>query len=379
MLAESIALILLIFALIILIAAWFIAQSRRKKEEAQSTYIDGLLAIVEGDRKRAIKLLRQTALSDSSNIQAFILLGDLLREGGTVKRGIDVHRRLLMRTGLHPALKLRILKSLVLDYYELDDYEMVIDLAKQGLDIAKQDVLLLDMLVTSYEKTEQWSKAARASERLDSVTGGDNKKKRALYKLEEGKNLLQLDEIESAREKFKEALKIDENCLYAYIVTGDSFKKEAKWDKAIKWYKDFMLHFPQSAHLVLDRIESVFYEKGEFSKTIEVYTSLLKEHPEHIYLAGALAELYAKMGEHNKATEILEKRYKILNTQQKLSLIHYYYKTDKVEKFARVIEELVKESERKRKFVCKVCGYQSDEILWHCPRCSSWDSFNLEL
>ncbi len=377
MLADNIALICLIFSLIILAAAWYIASMRRKKEEALTSYTEGLLAIVEGDRKKAIKLLRQSALVDPSNIRAFIILGDLLREAGSVKRAVDVHRRLLVRTGMGTGLRLRTIKSLALDYLELADYEAVVDVAKRGLELSKQDPLLLDLLLTSYEALGSWSEAALTAERLESATASDMRRKRALYKLEEAKKELQLGRGHNARMKFREALKIDENCFYSYIAIGDSYRADERWDDAIKWYREFMLHFPQRGYLVYDRIETSFYEKGDFSKTIDVYTAHLKDNPEDLALAGALAELYAKMGEYAQAAEILEKLYDILGTSQKLALLYYYKQTGKDEKVTRVIEELVKRDGRRNKFICKVCEYQTDEILWRCPRCNSWDSFNL--
>ena len=181
MLADSMALILLVFSVIILIAAWYIANSRRRKEEALSSYTDGLIAIVEGDRKKAIKLLRQAVLSDSSNIRAFTILGDTLRESNSVKRAIEVHRRLLVRTELDTTLRLRILKSLALDYFELGDYETVVDIANEGLKLGKRDYLLLDLLVSSYEALGRWSDAVLVAEGLEAIADGDIKKKRALY------------------------------------------------------------------------------------------------------------------------------------------------------------------------------------------------------
>ena len=58
------------------------ARTRRKEARRTPPYIIGLRALVDGDEDTAIRELKNAVRIDSSNVDAYIRLGDLFRARG---------------------------------------------------------------------------------------------------------------------------------------------------------------------------------------------------------------------------------------------------------------------------------------------------------
>ena len=200
----------------------------------------------------------------------------------------------------------------------------------------------------------------------------------AYFQLEEGRKEHHLGKLDSARQRFKNALKIDNDSIYPYIALGDSFAFSEKWTEAIKWYKELIVRFPSKSELIAEKLQKAFYEKGDFSEIIELYIQLLKDDPENTKLAISLSKIYSKMGKYEQAVDVLSKLEEILDKEDKLFLIDFYRKLNKPDQVNRLADTLVKEiSDNIKKYKCEVCGYETENILWRCPRCNNFDTFNL--
>ena len=378
MVAENITLVILIFSLVIILSVWFLAQRRRKRGEATNLFWFGVLDIVEGNRKRAMKYLRDSALEDSENINAFILLGDLLREEGEAAKALKIHRMLTARRGIPREWELRILKSLSLDYYAIGEYNSALQLVESALKLDSENPFFLELSLELHERCGNWKEAGETLERIEKLTGKPEKTKRALFKLEEGLKLESGEDGHRARILYKEAIKIDENCFYAYVAVGDSYAKEKRWDDAIDWFRQVAKNFPEHAYLVLERLEKAFFEKGEFSKVIELYKELLESDKENPDIAFALANLYTKMGNYEEAIEVVNSVLPRERLHASLRLLYYYKQLGATEKINQLIEELYElATNRGKLFVCASCGQKSNEELWRCPQCKEWNTFKL--
>jgi tetratricopeptide (TPR) repeat protein len=98
-----------------MIWAWMKGQHRRTRTP-RDAYTLGLSALIGGDRREALRHLRDAVQGDSDNIDAYLRLGDLLRESGSVDKALAVHRDLTVRPRIPESDRVLILESLTRDY-----------------------------------------------------------------------------------------------------------------------------------------------------------------------------------------------------------------------------------------------------------------------
>ena len=81
------------------IFAYFTRRPKSRKN-TDSLYTDALNAMVRGDSDGAMRLLRDVVRQDTDHLDAYLQLGDILREDGNPQQAIKVHHSLTVRPGL---------------------------------------------------------------------------------------------------------------------------------------------------------------------------------------------------------------------------------------------------------------------------------------
>ncbi len=368
MLSTSLLVIFLIFVVVVIIAgiSMYNWQSRRKK--GSDSFIKGLLAIVENDSESAIKYLKNTAIQDTQNIEAFVILGDILRQRGDVSKAKQIHTSLLARTFIKPQKKSRVYKSLALDSAKENKFEKALEYIEQALSL-HSDRWSQEFMLDVLEHLGRWNDAFQLLAKLD----GD-REILALYKVEYGKSVMDEDP-HKARVIFKEALKYDKNCTPAMLLIGDAYSTEGKMKDAIEWWTKVLERNPDNSFIVIDRLESAYYEMGEFDAARALYGRILKEHPEADIIRLEIAQIFEKMGEIERASKLLEQSPKSSKTIELARARLNCIKGD-AGAARNIIENLIVEFE-KPKLVCSSCGYETEKALWRCPKCGEWKSFGI--
>ncbi len=123
-----------------------------------------------------------------------------------------------------------------------------------------------------------------------------------LYQL--GATELERRGYEEARQHFKRILERHPNSAVApraRFLTGETYYREAEFDKAIKEFETFMSFYPRHeiADLVQYRLAMAFYDQIKpieqdqtvASRALEQFRKLVKEYPESRYATDALAKI----------------------------------------------------------------------------------------
>ena len=122
-------------------------------------YAEGLDMLVMGKRKKAYKNFKLIIEKDSNNIKAYLYLGQVVRDGGNPRKALEIHQPLLYRKDINNYDKVEVYKNLSLDYYELDNIDQSIDLAKKILTIEKFNDWSINHLVKLYKSIDDWANA----------------------------------------------------------------------------------------------------------------------------------------------------------------------------------------------------------------------------
>lgn len=298
----------------------------KKGREVRDTYIEGLRYLVDGEVELAYAALVQTVQADTSNIDAYILLGEILRQQGDSERALKLHRDVLVRSDLTPDFHRIVLKSLALDYMALQQWSAaertLIDLDT----ISKGEIWARLCLMQVYEVQGKWESAFNLGKEMQGESEVTSRRL-ARCKVESAKEHSSREDYHKARLLLKEALKFDSQYSEPYILIGDTYSEEGRIQDAIEWWGSLVEEVPVDAGRVFTRLEEALYELGEFSKMAEIYRKHLETNPENPNAALALAHLLERKGDIREAIDILQ-RYKPHSSDpnrmdRTLALLHY--------------------------------------------------------
>lgn len=302
--------VLLITVGLLLVVLLLIIVGKRHAEAIRNErdpYVEGLRHLVDVEVDLAYACLKEAVEADTSNIDAYILLGDILRRKGSAERALKVHRDVTVRSDLTPVLRRIALKSLALDYFSLSDWgsaeETLLDLDRIWKTSSWARLRLMDV----YEARGSWDDAFTLGRSLldeDQVTV----ERLARCRIEEAQSLATVGEGHKARIALKEALKQDPTASEAYMLIGDTYAAEKRTADAVDWWEKLVSSVPVDAGPALARLEDALYELGEFNRMAEIYHRYLESNPGNPDAALALAHFHERRGEVQEAMDIL-KRY----------------------------------------------------------------------
>ena len=178
--------IIIVVILITAIGFWIFFNYKPKiQKKTDSLYTDALNAMLKTDKRRAISLLRDVVKQDSNHIDAYLQLGNILRDEEP-QRALKIHQMLTVRPNLSKTTKVDIYKSLAMDYEVIGDLIKARKEAEQILIIDKQNEWGITFLLNIGEKIEDWDYAADKAKQLQKIIGvsdTNNLSKYIVYKL----------------------------------------------------------------------------------------------------------------------------------------------------------------------------------------------------
>ena len=147
--------------------------------------------LVRGDSENAIRLLRDVVKQDTNHLDAYLQLGDILRQEGNSQNAIKIHQSLTVRPGLDEKLQIQIHQSLAKDYLSLNETYLAKKEAEMILDIDKKESWATEFLLDLAEKNHNWGQAAQLIKTLEKNNSSDINRF-ARFKVYEGMENLKL-------------------------------------------------------------------------------------------------------------------------------------------------------------------------------------------
>lgn len=298
--------IILLFSTILALAFYSVYTRKKGSSDEDNPYVIALKFMAEGENRLAVEKFKEAVRYNSSNIDAYLKLGTILRNEGLYKNAIRIHQDLTLRGDLKPGDMVNVKKNLILDYWYLKDYVRAEIYLNQLLEEKSQIDWVTPYLVKILEKKEEWQQAIDVLNKSSLVKEQKGKFKIAALKVKLGQKLAENNEEKEARVIFKEAIKTDHECSLGYLQLGDSYLREGRTDDAIKSWTDLCKKVKDKAHLAFDRLEKAWFEKGHFSKIEDLYTSMLQDDEDNLPALIALSEIYRKKGEYDQSLILLQ-------------------------------------------------------------------------
>ena len=353
-----ITLILLIIAATVVIVYVLNYKPRKHRSNIKELYSEGLDMIINGNRRGAYKNFKSIIEKDTSNINAYLRLGQVVREGGNPDQALKIHRGLNLRKGLTHYEQVELYKNLSLDYYSRGNLENAVEQSRNILKIEKSSEWALTHLVKYFREMNDWSEAGKYLEILQKVTQKPDIRKLALSKIQEGRIFAENNDFVKARSIYEEALNIDNDASAAYYFIGKSYSQESEGSyqnavkadesyigsehspiyrtnldeakkllgKAIPMWIRYCESRPQQSWMVIHLLKDALFTLDRYPEMENILKTILQNDSNNIEVIASLADIYAQRGENSEALEFIDSALEKDNTSLLVRLIKFMYK-----------------------------------------------------
>lgn len=367
-----------------LIGALLVLSFERRKlgepNAGQERYYAGLRAMLQGDHEIAFQRFKQAVIEDSQNIDAYLRIGDLLRDRGQARKALSIHSDLIQRGGVDRETERAIQCALAEDYIALGTYAEASKLLNELMSDRESEVWAARRLHKLYLEQEQFEEAYKVRDRL--VQRGDpgEPHKLALYLVMAGVKSAESGENRRGRIFLRDALKVDPTCRAAHYFMGDFYERDKRLEDAVRAWKHFLEQAPEQAALVFPRLEKVLFEMGQYSEIAGIYQQVLAADPMNTDALVGMALFVEKKGDDQKAIEYLKQVIEIdpghLLARQKL--VQTYRDAGRHQEAWQAADGFFTWlPSMTRGYTCKHCGHHTAGPAWYCPACRRFDTFEL--
>lgn len=374
-------LFLLVILVIAAIFAYVYVQRRERTRSSPVTpYAEGLRAILDGDKIKAIQKLREVVSADTSKVDAYLRLGTLFSESGDALRAVKIHRTLIFRADLSAAQKIEVYRALADDYLKQGDAPRVLEMLELLLSLNKKDRRALERKVELLVQRREWSAAFEAAQRLAALGGPVAPRFLAVLKVQEGLQLCEAKKERDGRIQFREAIKYDNSFIAPYLLWGDSYVRESRSEDAVRIWRRMISANAAQAHLAFERLETQLFDLGRFSEIEQIYRALIRSYPQNVHAYAALSRFLDKRGDRGDAIAVLMDG--LHRNPESLwlrrLLVHIYSDAGDDRRAVDIARDiLARVMKAQYEFTCSSCGYVATEPLWLCPRCQKLDTFHV--
>ncbi|MCR4437552.1 MAG: tetratricopeptide repeat protein [bacterium] len=372
---KIVILAIVMTALFLIGVAVFFPSSRRQRKRDDQVWRDyarALELLMSGELEQAQELLRAIVERNSDFVSAYIKIGDVFRLTGRVEQAIHVHQEQQAREGLTPEQSQALHRSLVRDYFAAGKQERGLEYVDALLARDRDDAWALRWKTRFCEQMRDWDGAYDALERFCKVKGTADNQTLAFYKVQRGKQLVEEGKGREGRLRFREAIKLDEKCVAAYLELSSSYRSERRYRDALNVLRRLVEAAPEHAAAAFELIEDVLYEAGDFGDIENVYTSIIQRAPDSAEAYLGLASLQAKMGQHQRAIELCRQALgkDPDNLAAKIYLARFLHAVGRHNEAASQALEVLEHTDRQRaRYVCQHCGWTSEVPSPRCVQC----------
>ncbi len=301
---EPITIIIVIAIIVLAIAITYLMKSN-KSVSTDTLYSEALSAILKGDNKEAVKLLKQVVSNDSDNIGAYLQLGNLLRSVNT-QQAAKIHQSLTVRPKLSKSISKEIHRALALDYAELSDFKRAKIEAEMVFKYDKSSLWGNQFLLQIAEKQRDWEYASKLASKIQKLTDNRDDRQLAELELQAGNDQLEIDENKKALQHYHNAVKLDQTFSSPYLHIGNIYEDENNLKKAIINWEKYIINTETSDTKIYKKIESALFDLGRFGEVEQFYSRILAEKPNDKNAIVKLSNLLNDKGDKEGAIELVD-------------------------------------------------------------------------
>ncbi len=372
---KSILLIILGAAILVLaILLWF--QRKRLRGTRRSAYIDALYALIDGRRDDALRLLTIAVKNGESDIDAYLQLGNLLREKARPEKALQLHRGLSVRRDLGYEEEKRIQLAIADDLAELDRIDKSIN-TLEAVHRRKKDREVILKLHALYHRAGEYERAHDMLKEVSRLDSGISAAERAAYLATVSYTLYRKGAAEEAKKYLGKAEKEHRQSPPALYVAGTLAMEEQDMKTAAKkWERLLEIDVTYFAD-VIPLLEKTLYQSGRFQELEQLLGDLIERHPGRPSLVGSLASFFEKKGEIERAIDILDSERESFDLGPIVSakLASLYIQAGRAEDAREILGSFETNMKQPAIYYCTACKNNADIPLAYCSDCARFNTF----
>jgi lipopolysaccharide biosynthesis regulator YciM len=288
----------------------------RRGGPGRTTKVDGarveqafslaLSALLEDDPERAEQALAAVVQQDSTQIEVYLVLGQLYRRRGEIGRAIRIHQNLLLRSDLAWENRERALRGLARDFRKGGFLQRALSAYEELRDHRPRDPEALSALARLRADVRDFDAAFDAQRRLARSTGVYDRGSEARLWLEKSEALAAEGRSDEARRALAKCLRCNPELTQAWERLAELEAERGKNKKALAaWQKALALDRRVAAR-VYPRLEASWAALGRARQFELELRKELSLRPEHGETRLALSRVLAARGEVEAALAELE-------------------------------------------------------------------------
>ena len=303
-------------------------------ENIRDLYLEGLDLLISGHRKKAYQYFKKIIDQDTDNIKAYIKMGQIIRESKNPRQALKIHHSISMRKDISNYEKIELHKNISLDYYELGDLVHAIDECLFIMKIDKNNDWAISQLIKYFIQGERWEEASRYLIKYNKIKKNNSTHKLALFKAQQGLQMIRNKQFEDGRHAYEEALNIYSELSVVYYFIGNSYSVESEiyYKKAnapdievnSKEYKNNMekarkllaksipmwirysAEKPEQSWLVIHLLKDALFVLNRFDEFEMILKNILESDPENLEVLASLADIHNQRNEASEALDLME-------------------------------------------------------------------------
>jgi lipopolysaccharide biosynthesis regulator YciM len=262
-------------------------------------------ALIDGDEDTAFRELKNAVQVDSSNVDAYLRLGDLFRKRGDAERALHLHRELATRGGLPKSVRSRVHEAICRDQLSLGRPARAVESAQEAVSLAEDPTTAMTTLLEAQEQKGDIEGAFRVKREILKREGRAKSGVRDLadYRASQGETLLAKGELKEAEKVLRDARKIDAGSHQARRTWGMLRERLGDYAGAIEAWEELLAEGPEAAWDVFRDLERVHFLNGTFSNMEATYNRFLDRAPGHEEATFGLARFLRRKGQIDDALD----------------------------------------------------------------------------
>jgi lipopolysaccharide biosynthesis regulator YciM len=356
-------------------AAWLLSRDAATvSPKPETPYQRGLNALLAGDRDEALEAFADSVQLDSDNVDAYIHLGNLLRERGEAARALQLHRELTVRSGQTNAQGRAVREALVHDWIALERPKEAVAEAESLRELDRRNGHALKVLLAAYEAAGDWDRAFEIRSEMARASGERDPEGLARYRAAIGEIYLRAERLDDAKRQFKAALRLKRDHPAALLRLGDIYYETNRPERAMVLWKGLAAAHPDRSHLVLERLEVSYFERGRFSEMGHLYEELLLRNPKDTRILLALARMHVKRADYAEALRAVNEALEIdpASLPARLMAVEIHRRRGDSDRALSEVEDLLRGLGSVEPGSCAKCGARLHEFWSRCPSCLAW-------
>ncbi len=372
---------LFVFSIVAITAIvfWFFSIHRKRSTVQEDSYTRGLEQWLSGDISAAILSMREAIDNDPSSIDPYLQLANLLRESGDARRAAVLHRGLTVRPGVSTQKQFSISLALAQDLIVLNKWQE----AKELLDTLQRQNPATPIFWQC--RFQQWAGMEKHDEAAKTLKSAVKKVSAShkdifnnwyeLYQLDRAQIAISDEQSALAMKLVKSIGKDSSNYSFRLVIESHASLVEQDFEKCAEISTEGLLNFPTHGDLFFPLLEKALLSSGRYERTIPILESACHNDSAPASLIVALAILYDKVGDRERAVRMLSN--KSGDPQFTPVAVAPFIKllvNDLPPSDFTCVWESIYMSPDNLNWQCSECDKAYNSKRWYCSSCNNFDT-----